>query len=142
MEWITYIPDYDGYREEPTEKQISVEILPFTVRESKRLAGSVTAKRVKGGSFKTNQSELSMKSLNAHLRNIKNLKWDGKDITTPDELLDTPFVELADELEAAMQNASTLDEGNVKNLRSQSLGALRKTETPGTAGSANPIGGG
>ena len=137
MDWITYIPDFDGNREEKPERQISVEILPLTVREARRISGSITAKRVKGGSFKTNQSELSMKSLNLHVRNIKNLKWDGKDITTPEELLDTPYVELADELETTMQNASVLNEGNVKNLRSQSLGALRKTPAPGTAGSAN-----
>ena len=135
MEWITYIPDFDGNREVVAEKQISVEILPLTVRESRRIAGSITAKRVRGGSFKTNQAELSMKSLNSHVRNIKNLKWDAKNITTPEELLDTPFVELADELEAAMQNASVLNEGNVKNLRSQSPGAL-KIPPPGTAASA------
>ena len=140
MEWILYIPDFDGNREVKTEDQISVEILPLTVRESRRIAGSITAKRVKGGSFKTNQAELSMKSLNSHVRNIKNLQWNGKDITTPEELLDTPYVELADELEAAMQNASVIDEGNVKNLRSQSPGALKRTPIPGTAENANPIG--
>ena len=139
MDWINYIPDFNGNREEPESKQISVEILPLTVRESRRIAGGITAKRVKGGSFKTNQAAVSLKSLDTHIRNISNLKWNGKNITTPEELLDTPFVELADELEAAMQNASILDEGNVKNLRSQSSGASEKIKEVGTAVNVNQI---
>ena len=140
MEWITYIPDFNNNREETAEKQITVEILPLTVRESRRVAGAITAKRVKGGSFKTNQSELSLKVLGSHIRNIKNLRHKDKEVTTFDDLLDTPFVELGDELEAAMQNSSILDEGSAKNLKSQSSGALEKIQVLGTAGTVSPPG--
>ena len=139
MDYIIYIPEADGNREVAEDKQISAEILSLTVREQRRVAGSVTAKRIKGGAFKTNQADLSLKQLDSHVRNICNLTWRGKAVTTIEDLLDTPYVELADEFEAAMQSASILDEGNVKNLRSQSLGDSKKISLPSTVEIADQI---
>lgn len=125
MDWITYVPEFDGNRDRLEEKQITVEILPLTVRESRRISSGITAKRAKGG-FKTNQAELSLKTLENHVRNIKNLNYNGTPIKTVEELMDTTLIGLADEIEAAISDASQLDEGDLKNFRSQSDGSRER----------------
>ena len=127
MDWITYVPEFDGNRDRQEDKQITVEILPLTVREARRLSGGITAKRAKGGGFRTNQAEQSLKTLENHIRNIKNLDYRGETVTSVDDLLDTTYIELADEIEAAINDTSQLDEGDVKNFKSQSGGPQRKT---------------
>jgi len=122
-EWITYVPEYDGNRDRPEGHQITVDIKPLTVREARRITGGITAKRAKGGGFRTNQSELSLQTLQNHARNIRNLSFGGKPVTTVDELLDTTYVGLSDEIEAAISEVSILSEGDVKNFRSQSAGS-------------------
>lgn len=131
MDWITYVPEYDGNRERPESSQTTVELLPLTVREAKSIAGAVTAKRMKGGHFKTNQAELTTSMLLKHVRNFKNLSYGSKKVTTIEEFLELPFNNLATELENAIQDASLLTEGDVKNLRSQFYGS--SVEEPGTA---------
>jgi len=134
MDWITYVPEYDGNRDRPEDKRITVEILPLTVREVRRISGGITAKRAKGGGFKTNQGEISLKTFENHARDIRNLDYEGKQITTVEELLDTTYIELADEIEAAISDVSILNEGDIKNFRSQSGGSPVKN--PGTATNA------
>jgi len=124
--WITYIPEYEGNRDKTEDKQITVDILPLTVREARRVSSGITAKRSKGGGFRTNQAELSMNTLENHVKNIQNLSFKGKPVTTVEELLDTTYIELADEIEAAISDASQLSEGDIKNFRSQSTGAKEK----------------
>jgi len=135
-EWITYVPEYEGNRDKPEDKRITVEILPLTVREVRRISSGVTAKRAKGGGFRTNQAEISLKTFENHARNIRNLSYEGKLITTVDELLDTTYIELADEIEAAISDISVLNEGDIKNFKSQSGGSSGKI--PGTATNATP----
>jgi len=122
-EWITYVPDYDGNRDRPDRQQITEEIKPLTVREARRITGGITAKRAKGGGFRTNQAELSLQTLQNHARNISNLSFKGKPVTTVEELLDTTYVGLCDEIEAAISEVSILSEGEIKNFRSQSAGS-------------------
>jgi hypothetical protein len=131
--WVTYIPEFEGNREEANP--ITVEIKPLTVREARKAAGNITAKRAKGGAFRTNQAEQSLATFRNHVRNIKNLKYNGQSITTPDELLDTPLNQLADEIDAAISDASILDEGDVKNFELQSDGYFVRKKH-GTAESA------
>lgn len=133
MDWVTYVPEYNDNRTKPEGEQITVEILPLTVRESKKLSSSVTAKRVKGGGFKTNQSEITLSMFHNHVRNIRNLVWNGEPAVTAEDLMDTAYVDLAGEIEEAISDASILSEGDVKNLRSQSNG---RNATDGTASPA------
>ena len=134
MDWITYVPEYDGNRDRPEDTRITVEILPLTVLEARRISSGVTAKRAKGGGFKTNQAEISLGTFKNHTRNIRNLSFNGKQVTTVEELLDTTYIELANEIEAAISDVSQLNEGDVKNFRSQSGGSPVKN--PGTATTA------
>lgn len=136
MNWITYVPEFEENRLKPEDQQITVELLPLSVRESKKLATSVTAKRVKGGGFKTNQSELTLSMLRNHIRNIQNLEWAGQPVTSAEDLFETPYVDLAGELEEAISSASQLSEGEVKNLRSQSTGSPEMRDNGGDATSA------
>jgi len=122
-EWTVYVPEYDGNRDRPEENRITVEIKPLTVREARRITGGITAKRAKGGGFRTNQAELSLNTLQNHVRNISNLDYEGEPVTTIDELLDTTYIELADEIDAAISDISILNEGDVKNFGSQSAGS-------------------
>jgi len=134
MDWITYVPEFDGNRDRLPEEQITVEIKPLTVREAKRISSGVTAKRVKGGGFTTNQGEISERTLMNHARNIRNLKFNGKQITTIADLFDTNYIELSDEIDAAISDISYLDKGDIKNFRSQSGG--EPVREPGTATNA------
>lgn len=141
-EWITYIPEWDGNRD--TKNPVTVEILPLTVRETKRISKNIEARRVKGGGFKTNQADISERTFLSHLRNITHLKENGKPITNAEELLDSYFIDLANEIEEAISDISILDEGDIKNFESRSDGFLerkhgtattarKKEKKPGTA---------
>jgi hypothetical protein len=141
--WVIYIPEFDGNREDANP--ITVEISPLTVREAKKNAGGVTARRAKGGGFQTNQSDIQIATFGKHARNIKNLTFNGKPITTVEELLETPLNELSAEIEAAISDISILDEGDAKNYERQSDGSYRRvvgtaptaatnSDAPGTAG--------
>jgi len=132
-EWIQYVPELNGNRD--MKDPITVEILPMTVRDARRMSRGIVAKRVKGGGFRTNQAEISEQLFLSHVRNIKNLtdeKW--KAITTADELLDSHFIGLTDEIEEAINDISILDEGDVKNFKLRSDGYLERIH--GTAKSA------
>jgi len=131
-EWVTYIPEFDGNRED--QNPITCEIRPLTVRESKQIAGGVTARRAKGGGFQTNQAALSLKTFENHVRNIQNLTVNGQPVMTVEELLATPLNELAGEIEAAVNDISVLDEGDIKNFVRRSDGSFeRKGGTATTA---------
>ena len=131
-EWITYLPEWDGNRNK--KNPVSVEILPLTVRDTKRISKELTAKRVKGGGFKTNQAEVSERTFLSHVRNIKNLEEYGRSITTAEELLDTHYIDISNEIEEAINDISILDEGDIKNFESRSDGYLDRN--PGTANNA------
>ena len=45
------------------------------------------------------------------------MEYGGKQITTIEELLDTTLIGLANEIEAAIDDMSVLDEGDIKNFR-------------------------
>jgi hypothetical protein len=132
--WVTYMPEFDGNRDDP--EPITVEILPMTVREAKTNASKITAERVKGfrNRIRTNQAEISTETFRRHVRNVRNLTFNGTAVTTADELLDTNLVELVSEIEDVINDFSILNEGDVKNFRSQSAGSRERT--PGTATTA------
>jgi hypothetical protein len=132
---VIYIPEFDGNRLD--QNPITVELKPLTVREAKKVAGGVTARRAKGGGFQTNQADIQLETFRRHARNIKNLTYGGKPITTVEELLETPLNELSAEIEAAISDISILDEGDAKNFERQSDGSYRKVI--GTAPSAPMI---
>ena len=128
-DWVTYVPAFDNNREE--KDPVTVEILPLTVRDSRRQTGGVVAKRVKGGGIKTNTSEISDRLFFSHVRNITNLTENGKSIITAEDLHGSHCIELYNEIEEAINNISILDEGDLKNFKSRSDGFLEKTH--GTA---------
>lgn len=130
--WTTFVPEFDGNRED--DDPITVEIKPLTVRETRKNASKITAERVKGyrNKVRTNQAEISTETLIRHVRNIKNLRFNGKQVTTGEELLDTGLMELAGEIEDAINDASILSEGDIKNLRPQSVGATAPGAGPAT----------
>jgi hypothetical protein len=129
LDWITYVPEYDGNRRE--EDPITVEIKALTVAESRAVSKGVIATRTKGGGFQTNAAENNMRLIRSHVRNIRNLRVNGVDITTIEELEDTVLTELLGEIEEAVTDISVLSEGDVKNFKSQSGGTAGKTS--GTA---------
>jgi len=118
--WTTYVPEFDGNRDD--DEPVTVEIRPMTVREAQRRSGRVTARRAKSGGFQTNAVEVTQDIFKACIRNITNLRVGGKPVTTADELLETNLHGLVDELNEAITNVSMLNEGDVKNFKSQSGG--------------------
>ena len=131
-DWVTYVPDYEGNRNE--KDPITVEIKPLTVREAQRRAKNVTARRVKGGGIQSDTIEINQKTFVSHVRNIQNLSANGQPITAAEELLDTPLNTLVAEIDEAMTELSTLNEGDVKNYERRPDGYLERK--PGTATSA------
>ena len=141
-DWIKYVPECEGNREE--KNPITVEILPLTVREARRQSREIVAKRVKGGGFKTNQGEISERTFLSHVRNITNLSEEGKPIISAEGILDSYCIDLVNEIEEAIGDVSILNEGDVKNFELRSDGYLERThgtaknaqtkeERPGTA---------
>ncbi|OPL13712.1 MAG: hypothetical protein AVO39_10260 [delta proteobacterium MLS_D] len=128
-DWITYVPEYDGNRLE--NDPVTVEIKALTVGEQRAMSKGVIAKRTKGGGFQTNAAENNMRLVRSHVRNIRNLRVNGADITTIEELEDTPLTELLGEIEEAVTDISVLNEGDIKNFKPQSDGSAGRTS--GTA---------
>jgi hypothetical protein len=133
-DWIVYVPEFDGNRdalEDGTDLEpITLEIKPMTVRENQRQSGDVRAKPGHSG-IKTNTVEIQQKRFLTHVRNIQNLKVGGRLVTTAEELLETGLSGLVTEVEAAITDISRLDEGDVKNCRSRSVGTGKPSD--GTA---------
>ena len=127
--WIIFIPEFDDNRDDPDP--ITAEIKPMTVREAQRRGGNVTAKNTRDG-IRTNAVDIRQQTFCGHVRNICHLRVGGKDITTPEELLDTGLNALVDELDATITDASRLSEGDLKNCKVQSDGLVGRTA--GTAG--------
>jgi hypothetical protein len=129
--WVTYVPEFDDNREDLDP--ITAEIKPLTVREAQRRGGNVTAKNTRDG-IRTNAVDIRQQTFCGHVRNICHLRVGGKDITTPEELLDTGLNALVEELDAAITDASRLSEGDLKNCKLRSDGSVGRVA--GTAGSA------
>jgi len=131
-DWITFVPDFEGNREE--KNPVTVEILPLTVRDARRQSRGIVAKRVKGGGFTTNQAEIGERMFLSHVKNITNLSENGKPINTAEKLLDSHCIELVNEIEEAINDVSILNEGDIKNFKSRSDGYLERAH--GTATNA------
>lgn len=131
-DWVTYVPECDGNRNE--KDPITVEIRPLTVREAQRRAKNVIARRAKGGGIQSDTIDINQKTFVAHVRNIQNLSANGQPITTADELLDTPLNTLVAEIDEAMTEISTLNEGDIKKYERRPDGYLERK--PGTATNA------
>ena len=138
--WVTYVPEYDGNRDDTDP--VTVEVKPLTVREARNAMKNLSAERVKGfrNRFKTNQAEVSEKTFVRHVRNITNLRMNGKPVTTAEELLDTELIDLVDEIEAAISDISILSGGEVKNFRPQSGGSADRADGTATSAPTNSDG--
>ena len=130
--WIKYVPEFEGNRDD--KNPVTVEVLPLTVRGVRSQTKGMVVKRIKGGGIKSNQADLGEKSFLSHIRNIENLSEEGKPITTAEELLDSHWVELANELEEVITDISMLNEGDIKNFEQRSDGYLERKH--GTATNA------
>ena len=131
-DWVTYVPEYDGNRQDA--EPVTVEIKPLTVREARDAAKNVAARRGKSGAFMTDAAEKNMRIVRSHARNIRNLTVEDRQITSIEELEGTRLINLYTEIEEAINDISTLTEGDIKNFGSRSAGSPEKE--PGTATSA------
>lgn len=130
-DWVTYTPEWDGNRDE--DDPITVELRPVTMRESETYADMIVTKRRPGfrNQSTDNTVEVARKQFFACCRNIRNLRYGGKAITSPQELWETPLTGLINELTTAINDISVLSGGEAKNSGSQSAGSPK-----GKAGTA------
>lgn len=133
-EWVTYVPEWEDNRED--EDPITAELRPLTMAASGSYATSIKTEQVHGfrGQTRDNSVAVSQKQFRDNCRNITNLRVDGKEITTPQDLLGTRMVNgLVLELMGVINgDLSMLREGEAKNFASQSDGSKK------AAGTAKP----
>ena len=133
-EWVTYVPEWMGNREE--EDPMTVEAKPVFMKESEQYAGMIVTTQRPGFRNQTtdNTVKVGKKQFLNCVRNIKGLRFNGADITTAKQVWeDTPFSDLINELTSAINSISVLMEGDAKNFASQSDGSKKAA---GTAKSA------
>lgn len=118
-DWVEFVPEFDDNRED--DEPITVEIKPMSVREVQRQAGNVRAKPGHGG-IRTNAAKIRQETFAGHVRNVRNLRVGGHDITTAEDLLETGLNALVAEIEDAITDISKLSEGDVKNFARRSAG--------------------
>lgn len=125
MEHIKYIPAWNGNREK--KDPIVVEIHPLTRREVMSYAKMIKRKLRKGfrDDFEDNAAEIQEKQFMDNIGKVTNLKniITGKSVTNAEELYDAPGCsDLFSEIVNAMEDASSLMEGEEKNFAPPSAG--------------------
>lgn len=132
MEYLKFIPAWNGNRE--NEKPITIEIHPLTRREVMVYVKLVKQKHKKGfrqtsDNFEDNSAEIQEKQFLDNVGKVENLKniLTGKDVVDAQGLYDAPGCsDLYAEVINAMEDASTLMEGEEKNFEPQSDGRSTK----------------
>lgn len=151
-EWVTYVPAWINNRDEPPEDQITVELRPLTMKESERYAAMIVSTQRPGfrGQATDNSVQVARRQFFDCCRNIRNLSVNGQEITMPEELWESPLIELVNELTTAINSISVLNEGDAKNFVRPSAGSRvggssivtsapsKETSPQGTAGASTP----
>ena len=101
LEWHRYVPRWDGNDKE--ENPISLEIHPLSLIEL-----------TKYGQIKINEMELGKKMFLDNVKNITNLKCNGKEVTKSEELWDIGILALINEITQAILDISKLQDDEKK----------------------------
>ena len=105
LEWMTYVPKWEGNDKE--ENPISLEIHPLGFIELTKYASMINGS---SGS----EIELGKKMVIENVRNVKNLKCNGKDITHGQEIWDLGILALINEVAQAILDLSKLQDNEKK----------------------------
>lgn len=114
-DWITYIPAYNGNRDD--ENPMTVEIHPLSHGEIVKYTDSIHVKQRDGfrGQVQSNQSAVQRRQFRDNVRKPLNCTINGAIIENSVQIYDDGPFDLVKEIFGAMENVSSLAEDEVKN---------------------------
>ncbi len=113
-DWVTYMPAYGGNRD--SETPMTVEIHPLSFGETAKYTDAVHVKQRARGHMETNTSKVTRRQIVENVRNPLNvIGISGKPVETSTQLHDDTPTDLVKEILNAIEDISTLTEGEVKN---------------------------
>jgi len=134
MQYLKWIPSYEGNREKPLSERITIEICPLTYGEISDVNARVIRTKPEGSEeFIDNRNEIVLETVRKHVGKIHNLvDLYGDNISSGTDLVEIrgDWV-LIQETEAALINVSKLKAGLEKNLSPPSDGSQGKSRSGG-----------
>jgi len=113
-DWVTYMPAYGGNRD--SEDPMTVEIHPLSFGETAKYTDAVHVKQKGRGHMETNTSKVTRRQLVENVRNPRNvIGISGQVVETSAQLHDDTPTDLVKEIINAIEDITTLSEGEVKN---------------------------
>lgn len=113
-DWVTYMPAYGGNRD--SDDPMTVEIHPLSFAETAKYTDAVHVKQRARGHMETNTSKVTRRQIVENVRNPQNvIGISGNRVETSAQLHDDTPSDLVKEILNAIEDISTLTEGEVKN---------------------------
>lgn len=118
--WVIYVPDFIDNRSVPLDEMVSCKIHFLNYREAQKYRSGLVlkGKSLRKG-MKIDTAGNADKLFCDNVKDFENLVIDGEQITTAERLLklaEGSLVDMIEDINEAMEDASHLKEGDIKNF--------------------------